>query len=216
MPYYYAVKKGLKPGIYNTWDECKINVLGFKGSVYKKFITKNDALEFINNKLNNTIISSLNNILSNKEINVYTDGSCLGNGTEFARAGIGIFISDDDSRNVSEKIIGNQTNNYAELSAVLRVFQIFDKEISNNKIINIYTDSEYAINCLTTYGKTNNDNNWKEDIPNKELVKKTFKLFNSYDNVNINYVQAHTNKKDIHSINNNKADLLAKLGAKQS
>ena len=30
---YYAVKNGKVPGIYNTWDECKENIHGFKGAI---------------------------------------------------------------------------------------------------------------------------------------------------------------------------------------
>ena len=39
--------------------ECKINVLGFKGAVYKKFISKNDALNFINNECSNIVVSEI-------------------------------------------------------------------------------------------------------------------------------------------------------------
>ena len=31
---YYAVKKGLKTGIFRTWDECKASVNGYSGAVY--------------------------------------------------------------------------------------------------------------------------------------------------------------------------------------
>ena len=33
----YAVRVGLVPGIYKTWDEAKVNVLGFPGAKYKSF-----------------------------------------------------------------------------------------------------------------------------------------------------------------------------------
>ena len=34
---YYAVKKGRKTGIFTTWDDCKAQVNGYKGAVYKSF-----------------------------------------------------------------------------------------------------------------------------------------------------------------------------------
>ena len=46
MPF-YAVAKGLNPGIYETWPECKANVDGFGGAKYKKFPTQKGALDFI-------------------------------------------------------------------------------------------------------------------------------------------------------------------------
>ena len=34
---YYGVKKGLVPGVYTSWDECKAQVDGFSGAEYKSF-----------------------------------------------------------------------------------------------------------------------------------------------------------------------------------
>lgn len=44
---YYAVKAGRKTGIYETWDECKEQVDGFKGAAYKSFKTISEAYEFM-------------------------------------------------------------------------------------------------------------------------------------------------------------------------
>jgi ribonuclease HI len=33
----YAVKKGLVPGLYSSWDECKAQVDGYSGAEYKSF-----------------------------------------------------------------------------------------------------------------------------------------------------------------------------------
>lgn len=48
---FYAVKVGKTPGIYTTWDECKDNVNGFPGAIYKSFKTREDAVEFIGDKI---------------------------------------------------------------------------------------------------------------------------------------------------------------------
>ena len=44
---YYAVKKGKTPGIYENWDDCKKQVIGFKGAVYKSFETEEEANEYM-------------------------------------------------------------------------------------------------------------------------------------------------------------------------
>lgn len=44
---YYAVKKGLVPGIYQTWDDCKKQVNGFPGAVYKSFKSHAEAVAFL-------------------------------------------------------------------------------------------------------------------------------------------------------------------------
>ena len=37
---FYAVKKGRKPGIYQTWNEAKSQVSGFKGAIFNKVFPK--------------------------------------------------------------------------------------------------------------------------------------------------------------------------------
>lgn len=46
---YYAVYKGKSgaPKIFTSWDECKKEVIGFKGAIYKSFTTEKDAINFI-------------------------------------------------------------------------------------------------------------------------------------------------------------------------
>lgn len=45
--FFYAVKKGFKPGVYRTWDECKSQVDKFPSAVFKKFAAEKDAWAFI-------------------------------------------------------------------------------------------------------------------------------------------------------------------------
>lgn len=51
---FYAVKVGKIPGIYNTWDDCKVQVEGFPGATYKSFKTAAEAADYMgwNNKSN--------------------------------------------------------------------------------------------------------------------------------------------------------------------
>lgn len=44
---YYAVRIGLKPGIYRTWDTCNLQVNGYRKAEYKKFETLSDANKFM-------------------------------------------------------------------------------------------------------------------------------------------------------------------------
>ncbi len=49
---FYAVKKGRKPGVYTTWDECKEQVHGYSGAEYKSFNSMNEALAYIGSSSN--------------------------------------------------------------------------------------------------------------------------------------------------------------------
>jgi ribonuclease HI len=51
MESYYVVKKGRKPGIYKTWLECKAEVNGFKGPIFKKFASFDEANEFYKSEI---------------------------------------------------------------------------------------------------------------------------------------------------------------------
>lgn len=134
---------------------------------------------------------------------VYTDGSCSNNGKSNAKAGIGVYFGDNDSRNVSERINGKQTNNRAELLAILKAGQIIGKDN-----VTIVSDSEYAIKCVTTYGKKCHDSQWETTIANKELVKEVYYFFQG-KSIDFKHVYSHTSKQDIHSLGNEQADKLA-------
>lgn len=44
---YYAVKVGKTPGIYYSWDDCKANVSGYTGALYKSFKTIKEANDYM-------------------------------------------------------------------------------------------------------------------------------------------------------------------------
>jgi ribonuclease HI len=91
---------------------------------------------------------------------------------------------------------------------------VIENDILNNKKIVIYTDSEYAIKCLTTYGAQLEKDKWNKNIPNKELVKLAYDLYKDKSNIKFNHIKAHTNNMDIHSIGNKYADKLANMAIK--
>lgn len=78
--YYYAVKKGLVPGVYHTWDECKKQVHGVPGAVFKKFGTMEEAEDYISDRDFEAEI--LSEIEDSSAAIAYVDGSYdLSNGT---------------------------------------------------------------------------------------------------------------------------------------
>lgn len=44
---FYAVRRGLVPGVYRSWAECQENVNGFPGAIFKSFDTEEEALAFV-------------------------------------------------------------------------------------------------------------------------------------------------------------------------
>ncbi len=140
-------------------------------------------------------------------IDVYTDGSCIHNGKPNAKAGIGVYFGENDPRNVSKRVIGKQSNNTGELSAIITALTILKPEIQLNTNIVIHTDSEYAIKCMTTYGHKLEKQRFLQPVPNIELLKLALSLLRP--NVSFHHVFSHTGKQDAHSIGNEHADALA-------
>jgi ribonuclease HI len=218
---FYAVANGRNIGIFSNWNECNNSVKGYKNAIYKKFDTKEEAVGFIQNNQQQpqltTFLDTSNSIQTedvcdfNPDYYVYTDGACSNNGKVNASAGLGIFFGINDIRNVSKKIEGKQTNNIAELSAIIETYYIIEKDIVNGKKIAIVSDSEYAIKCVSSYGEKCYKKNWSVDIPNKELVKLAYEMYKDRQNIKFIHIKAHTNNTDIHSIGNDNADKLANI-----
>ncbi len=202
---FYSVHKGNQTGVFNTWNECSESINGFKGAVFKKFDNKKDADYFSLTGL------EPNDVLDNfdYDICVYTDGGCINNGSDKAMAGIGIYFGENDSRNVSERLQGKQTNNTAEMTAILKAYDILETDINKGKKILFCTDSVYAKRCCTTYGQKIANNGFPSDTINLTYIKNAYNKFNGKDNIQFIHVYSHTNKKDKHSIGNSKADELA-------
>lgn len=151
---------------------------------------------------------------------VYTDGACSNNGRSNARAGFGVYFGKDDSRNASEAYKGPQTNNVAELLAIIKALSILRQEIDNGEKIIIYSDSKYAIRCCTDYGEKCEKKNWKkkkfEDIPNVKIVRTAYLFCKGKKNIEFIHINAHTGLQDRHSLGNENADRLANLAIGQT
>jgi ribonuclease HI len=203
MPF-YAVAKGRTPGIFLTWPECQESVKGFSGAVYKKFDKRGDAEVFIQGA----------SAVGHKDVvvdyYVYTDGACSNNGKEGASAGIGVYFSEGDPRNISRRVEGKQTNNVAELMAIIAAFEVIKDDLIGGKSVAIVSDSEYAIRCCGSYGTRLAGEGWRTAIPNKELVRKVWE-YSQGANVQFIHIRAHTGLTDEHSLGNDGADRLANM-----
>ena len=70
---YYSVRSGRIPGIYNTWEKCKEQVIGFPGAEYKKFSSHEEAEQFLGSE--SVKMDMETERLREGEASVYVDGS---------------------------------------------------------------------------------------------------------------------------------------------
>lgn len=59
MSKFYAVKKGRQTGIFYTWPECEAQVKGYKGAIFKSFVSEKDAQRFLSDEKKEEDINSL-------------------------------------------------------------------------------------------------------------------------------------------------------------
>ena len=149
-------------------------------------------------------------------LQIYTDGSSLANGKAGSRAGVGVFFGDGDARNVSERLVGDpQTNQRAELMAMLRALQI----APTGQTVQIISDSQYSINCVTQWAIGWKSKGWKtatgENVKNQDIIRaildKMDERTKAKANTYFHWVKGHASDRG-----KTAADRLAVRGAKLS
>ena len=151
-----------------------------------------------------------------KKAIIFTDGACVGNGKSFSRGGIGVFFGKGDKRNFSGKLKGTpQTNNRAELSAVIKALTLLKQD---EKDVTIYTDSKYVCKSVNDYMKKWVETDWKlstgKPVKNKDLFIEfnDLMLLNKIEgkDIKIRWIKGHAGL-----FGNEKADELAREGTKK-
>ena len=179
MTKFYAVKKGKKTGIFSTWDECKEQVTGFKGAVYKSFKTLSEAEAFLERNE-----EKIENIEEVDGVYAYIDGS-------FDRVsgiyGSGVVIVDGDEK-YEYKHAGNRED-YAQLhnvageleAAKFVMWYVVDKKIKEITLFYDYQGIEaWAVG------------DWQANLPYTQDYVKFYNKVKSVVKVNFIKVKAHT------------------------
>ena len=151
--------------------------------IYKQGADKEDMKEIENNVVvnNHTKVSE-----EKKEtiMHIFTDGACPNNGKRNANAAWGCLLVSDDGYIVLDRLSGAipltepQTNQRAELTALLRGLELAEKQfgrLNDVKKVQIWSDSEYSINCASVWGPKWKARGWKKqggDIQHLDLIRK--------------------------------------------
>ena len=69
---FYAVKKGYQTGIFSTWAECQKQTQGFKGALFKSFLSKEEAQNYLNDQPQHNISEE-----NDDRYYIYVDGSYI-------------------------------------------------------------------------------------------------------------------------------------------
>ena len=137
-------------------------------------------------------------------INVYTDGSCLGNP---GNGGWAFLIEEEKDIRYRAGFEKNTTNNQMELIAAIKALEFLNKYND----ITINTDSNYVKEGITTWIFNWKKNNWKtstkKQVKNRELWERLDNLCEK-KNISWCWVKAHNTSEF-----NNQVDELARKAA---
>ena len=190
---YYAVKNGYKPGIYDTWAECKAQVDGYSNAKFKSFASLEEAKAFLEDSNND----KKENVGEEETAIAYVDGSYNIDTKEY---GIGVaFYYKDIEKDFSQK--GNDENmaqmrNVAGEIEAARLAMEFALENKAQKV-KIYHDYQGIASWCTGEWKAN-----KEGTIN---YKKYYDAIKDKISIEFIKVKGHSGHEG-----NDKADMLAK------
>ena len=129
-----------------------------------------------------------------EHIKIYCDGACSGNPGN-AGSGLAIYSSKKNPVLLYGAYEEIGTNNIAELNALHQALIIASQTYSEN-IISIYSDSKYAIDCITTWAYGWKANGWTKkggEIKNLELIIEAHTLYEKLKNkIEIIHVKGHS------------------------
>lgn len=128
-----------------------------------------------------------------EHIKIYCDGACSGNPGN-AGSGLAIYSNKKNPVLLYGAYEEEGTNNIAELNALHQALTIASQTSSEN-IISIFSDSKYAIDCITTWAYSWKKNGWTKkggEIKNLKLVQEAHYLYEKLKNkIEIIHVKGH-------------------------
>jgi ribonuclease HI len=158
-------------------------------------------------------------------LHIYTDGSQIKKPGQPTKTGYGFYIREWDLR-LSQSMTGSgETNNRAELTAIIHAIETVVGEIDSKKgtpdyphRVIVYTDSQYALQVIKKWIR-NTKVDAEINAPNSDLLRKMREVLQkceAFVPVEFHKVQAHTALTDDDAIGNHIADELANGAAMSS
>lgn len=141
-----------------------------------------------------------------KEIKIYADGGCRGNGKGNAIGGYGAILMYGENRKEIKKGFKDTTNNIMELTGAIDALELLKEPCS----VKLYSDSAYLVNCfkqgwIDKWQKNGWKTSTKEPVKNEDLWKKLLQL-TKYHEIEFIKVKGHSDNEF-----NNRCDELANL-----
>lgn len=153
----YAVRKGRKRGIFDTWEECKCQVHGYAGAEFKSFKNRREAEEYLDAVQADCERENKADIVDADTIIAYVDGSYNGSETDFS---YGMVILDGCeeykfSKKISDRNLAKMNNVAGEIAGAMAAMEY--ALLHNKKKVIIYHDYEGISKWCLGEWKTNKE-----------------------------------------------------------
>lgn len=144
---FYVVWNGVTPGIYSSWNECKAQVEGYDGAIYKSFPTREEAEKafndnpwlYVGKQAEKKKKVSINNIPEIIKDSLSVDAACSGNPGLLEYRGVYVKTGEEVFK---QGPFEKGTNNVGEFLALVHGLALLKQK---NYTIPLYSDSVNAI-----------------------------------------------------------------------
>ena len=188
---WYVVWVGNAPGVYDSWEECKLQVANYPNAKYRSYSNKEDAIEAYRGDPAEQmeILRSIAKHAEAKKVSyeaipdiildsIAVDASCMGNPGIMEYQGVMVRTGEVIFKKGPFK---NGTNNIGEFLALVHALALLKQKGSN---LPIYSDSKTAISwvqkriCKTQLQRT------PENAELFEILKRALKWIQTNDYTN--------------------------------
>lgn len=146
---FFVVWEGKEPGIYRSWEECKRQIHGFEGAIFKGFATEAEAREAMvspawdyigkNAKTKQSTLEDISKYGIPNFESLSVDAACSGNPGLMEYRGIYTRTGEEIFHQGPFK---EGTNNIGEFLALVHALALLKQK---NSPLSIYTDSKTAL-----------------------------------------------------------------------
>jgi ribonuclease HI len=222
---YYVVWAGRKTGVFDNWGSALAAVDKFTGARYKAFPSRAEAEQafrdgssaHIQRRTGSKAAAtkterSATHVAHQSEVSIYCDGACEPNP---GNAGSGVVVYRDGK--LAELWYGlynpKGTNNTAELNALHEALRMAEAEIKSGFGVEICSDSQYAINCISVWAPGWEKKGWTKkdgEIKNLDIIQDGYAIYQRIkdEDLTLTHVAAHVGTEG-----NELADRMAMYGA---
>lgn len=177
---FYAVRNGRQIGIFDSWEECKKQVMGYSGAEYKSFLTAEEAKSYITNE------NKISTEFSDGAV-AYVDGSYLHSLKKFSFGAV-LFYNDSElhfKEAFSDKELALMRNVAGEIKGAEFIMKYCVEH--NIPSVDIYYDYEGIEKWCNGEWKTNKDGT--------KAYREAYLKYSEKVNISFKKVKGHSGNK---------------------